>query len=113
MQLHTFNTHVFNTLTTETIESKFINIDYTYFLYAHFFLRFIKQNVSNLKFITMKKKDLKSLKLNKNSISALKGGLSSSPIKVSVQFLCNTGCDSPVQTCGIINCNDFPGDSPF
>lgn len=52
----------------------------------------------------MKKRDLKNLKLNKKSISSLKGGLSS-PVKVSILNICNTGCDSPVQTCGIINCN--------
>ena len=60
----------------------------------------------------MKKRELKNLKLNKNSISSLKGGLSSLPIKdVSFKFLCNTGCDSPVQTCGIVNCTT--DDSPF
>ena len=52
----------------------------------------------------MKKRNLKSLKLNKKSISNLKGGFTK-PSPVSVKLLCNTGCDSPVQTCGIINCN--------
>lgn len=62
----------------------------------------------------MKKKNLKNLKLNKKSISTLIGGKAADPIqKVSVFVLCNTGCDSPVHTCGIINCN-LPGtDSPF
>lgn len=55
----------------------------------------------------MKKKNLKSLKLNKKSISTLIGGkLAYAPVTiVSVVELCNTGCDSPVHTCGIINCN--------
>lgn len=60
----------------------------------------------------MKKRKLKTLELNKKSISTLMGGLSTdtspidtSPIKVSVINICNTGCDSPVHTCGIINCN--------
>jgi hypothetical protein len=54
----------------------------------------------------MKKKNLKNLKLNKTSISILIGGRAAEPIhKVSVFVLCNTGCDSPVLTCGIINCN--------
>lgn len=52
----------------------------------------------------MKKRELKNLKLNKKSISSLKGG-KDSPIKVSIVNLCNTGCDSPVHTCGIVNCN--------
>lgn len=52
----------------------------------------------------MKKRSLKNLKLNKKSISALKGGLTA-PSPVSIKNICNTGCDSPVHTCGIINCN--------
>ncbi|WP_430412906.1 hypothetical protein [Kordia sp.] len=52
----------------------------------------------------MKKKDLKNLRLNKKSISALKGG-KAAPSPVSVLNICNTGCDSPVHTCGIVNCN--------
>lgn len=61
----------------------------------------------------MKKRDLKSLKLNKKSISTLVGGLSSLPIQnISIKNICNTGCDSPVQTCGIINCTTDTG-TPF
>ena len=52
----------------------------------------------------MKKRNLKNLTLNKKSISSLVGG-KEAPVKVSVFVMCNTGCDSPVQTCGIINCN--------
>lgn len=59
----------------------------------------------------MKKKHLKNLTLNKKSISALKGG-KEAPIKVSLLNMCNTGCDSPIHTCGIINCMS-DGCSPY
>ena len=52
----------------------------------------------------MKKRNLKNLRLNKKSISVLKGGLAA-PSPVSILNICNTGCDSPIYTCGFINCN--------